>query len=95
MLLHASATLWLNPATEVIVTVVVADFPAEIDAGDSAAAETANPAPVPDKAISCGLPEAVSLTAMLAMRDPAAVGVNVALTVQLPAASKELPQLLL
>ena len=95
MLLHASVTLWLKPATDVMVTVVVDDFPAEIVGGDTTAAETANPAPVPDKAICCGLPGAVSLTAMLAVRDPVAVGVNVTLTVQLPATGKELPQLLL
>jgi hypothetical protein len=95
MLLHASATLWLNPATGVIVTVAVADFPAEIEAGDTADAETANPAPAPDNAISCGLPGALSLTAILALRDPVAVGVNVAFTVHLPAVGKELPQLLL
>ena len=43
MLPQASATLWLNPPLEVIVTVVVADPPAVTDAGESAAAETVKP----------------------------------------------------
>ena len=50
--------------------------------------------PAPERGDICGLPGAVSLTAMLAVRDPPAVGVNVTLTVQLPAADKEFPQLL-
>ena len=53
------------------------------------------PSPVPTRLADCGLPGAVSLTARLAVRDPLAAGVNVTLTVQLPAGGRELPQLLL
>ena len=49
--------------------------------------------PVPTKLTDCGLPGAVSLIKRLAIRDPAAVGVNVTMTAQLPPADKE-PQLL-
>jgi hypothetical protein len=45
------------------------------------------PSPAPAKLAVCGLPGAVSVTAMLAVRDPAAVGVKVTAAVQLPAAS--------
>jgi len=52
------------------------------------------PSPVPARLDICGLPGAVSLIATPPVRDPAAVGVNVTLTVQLPAAGNEVPQLL-
>lgn len=55
---------------------------------------TTGPSPVPAKLANCGLPGAVSLTDMLAVRDPEAVGVKVTLIVQLPAPGKEVPQLL-
>ena len=50
--------------------------------------------PKPDRAAVCGLPGPVSLTAILAVRSPPALGVNVKLTVQLPEGDKEFPQLL-
>lgn len=49
--------------------------------------------PVPDSAIACRLPGAVSLTDRSAMRDPPAVGVNVTLTVQVPAGARGPAQL--
>jgi hypothetical protein len=80
MLPQASTTLWLNPLAEVIVTVVVADPPAETDVGETAVAEIANPAPTPDKAILCGLPEALSAIVTPPARLPVAVGGDCGLT---------------
>jgi len=48
----------------------------------------------PDKATVCGLPGALSLIIRFAVREPAAVGVKVTLTTQLPPADNELPHLL-
>jgi len=49
---------------------------------------------MPFKAMTCGLPEAVSATETLPARDPDAVGVNVTEIVQLPDAATDPPQLL-
>jgi hypothetical protein len=48
--------------------------------------------PVPVKLTVCGLPAALSKMLTVAVRVPAAVGVNVMLIVQLPPAATELPQ---
>jgi hypothetical protein len=48
--------------------------------------------PVPSKKTVCGLPTALSVTAIAPLRVPAAVGVNVTLMVQLPPAATKLPQ---
>jgi hypothetical protein len=50
--------------------------------------------PVPDKVTVCGLPDALSAMARLADRDPAAVGMNTTLMLQLPAGARDVPQLL-
>lgn len=50
--------------------------------------------PLPLNGAVCGLPEALSLTDTLACRDPAAIGVNVMLIVQLVAVARVVPQLL-
>jgi hypothetical protein len=50
--------------------------------------------PVPESDAVCGLPVALSLTETEACRVPEAAGVNVTLIVQLVAAARELPQLL-
>jgi hypothetical protein len=79
------------------VTVVVADPPAETDVGEGAGAEIAKPggaAPVPDKTIFCGLPEALSVIVMLPARLPVAVGVNVTEIWQLPPAARDVLQVL-
>lgn len=55
---------------------------------------TAGAVPVPVRVTCWGLVEALSLKVMLAVRMPAALGVNVTLTVQLPPAASELPQVL-
>jgi hypothetical protein len=97
MLPQESATLWLNPPTDVIVTVLVADPPDETDVGEGAGAEIANPgaaAPVPAKTIFCGLPEALSLIATLPARLPVVVGVNVTEIWQLPPAARDVLQVL-
>jgi len=52
------------------------------------------PRPVPDKFSICGLPGAVSLIAIFAMREPPALGVKVMLRLQLLLAPKELAQAL-
>jgi hypothetical protein len=58
--------------------------------------EPEEPAPVPLRAMDCGLPEALSVMVTEPVRVPAAVGVKVTLMLQLPVlAAKELPQLLL
>jgi hypothetical protein len=49
-------------------------------------------APVPVRLTICGLPMALSVTVISAVRLPADVGVNVTLIVQLPPAASELPQ---
>ena len=49
-------------------------------------------APVPVRLMICGLSLALSVMVNAALRLPAAVGVNVTLTVQLPPAATELPQ---
>ena len=54
------------------------------DVGESVAVAVT---PVPVRLAVCGLPVALSLTARLALRLPAAVGVNVALMVQLALAA--------
>ena len=54
---------------------------------DEGVSVTAGAVPVPDRLAVCGLPVALSLTARLALRLPAAVGVNVALMVQLALAA--------
>ena len=48
--------------------------------------------PVPVRFTVCGLPAALSKMLTVAVRVPAAVGVNVMLIVQLPPAATELPQ---
>ena len=87
MLPQASATLWLNPPTDVIVTVEVADSPAVTDAGEGAGTEIAKPggaaAPVPDTTTCCEPVPALSATTRFALAPPAAVGANVNLIVQL------------
>ena len=50
--------------------------------------------PVPVRLTVCGLPAALSEMLTVAVRVPAAVGVNVTLIVQLPLAPTELPQVL-
>jgi hypothetical protein len=52
-------------------------------------------APVPDRAIVCGLPLALSATLTAAVKEPLAAGVKVTLIVQLPPAATLAPQLLL
>ena len=44
--------------------------------------------PVPDRATICGLPLALSVTEMLAVREPVAVGLNVTLIVQFAPAAR-------
>ena len=51
--------------------------------------------PVPLKDTVCGLPEALSVTVSVPVREPAAVGVKVTFRVQLLLAAREVPQLLL
>ncbi len=48
--------------------------------------------PVPDSAIACGLPEALLATETAPVRTPAAVGLNVTVTVQDPPAATDAPQ---
>src|SRR6266571_4339857 len=50
--------------------------------------------PVPVRLTVCGLPLALSLTAIIAVRAPAAVGLNVTLIVQWAPAASEVGQLL-
>lgn len=50
--------------------------------------------PVPVSGMFCGLPATLSVTVMLALRVPVAVGVKVALMVQDAPAATELPQVL-
>jgi len=52
------------------------------------------PTPVPVREAVCGLPEALSLTDKVALRDPAAVGLKVTLIVQFPPAATLEPQVL-
>jgi hypothetical protein len=85
MLPQESATLWLNPPTDVIVTVLVADPPDETDVGEGAGAESEKPGtgvPVPDTATCCEPVPALSVTIRFALDPPAAVGANVTLIVQ-------------
>jgi hypothetical protein len=53
---------------------------------------TAGAIPVPVRGAVCGLPAALSLTEMLAVREPDAVGVNVAVTEQDAPAASDAPQ---
>ena len=95
MLPHVSDTLCLNPPPDVIVTVVVDAPPAVTDAGEGAGAEIVKPgaaAPMPDKAIFCGLPEALSVIVTLPARPPVAVGANVTEIWQLPPAARDVLQ---
>jgi hypothetical protein len=50
--------------------------------------------PVPAKVSGCGLPGALSVIAIEAVRVPRAVGVKVTLIVQFPPAATELPHVL-
>lgn len=54
----------------------------------------AGPRAWPTSCTDCGLPGSVPLTAMLAVRDPPIVGVNVTLTMHAPPAANDAPQLL-
>jgi hypothetical protein len=63
-------------------------LPAELDS------EKLADAPVPVREMLCGLPEALSVTLMLPVRVPDAVGVNVTLITQFAPAASELPQVL-
>ena len=69
-------TVTLNITFEPRVTVAVAG------------AVTVKSVPVPDSAMVCGLPLASSVTVMLPLRAPVAVGVNVTLIVQLAPAAR-------
>ena len=53
---------------------------------------TAGAVPVPVRLAVRGLPVALSVTASVALRDPAAVGLKVTLMVQLAAAARLAPQ---
>ena len=63
--------------------------------GDRLAEGELEALPVPLRDTVCGLPEALSVTVSVPVREPAAVGVKVTLTVQLLLAAREVPQLLL
>ena len=54
----------------------------------------AGPRAVPTSSTDCGLPGPVPLIAMLAILVPPVVGVNVTLTMQVPPAANDAPQLL-
>ena len=54
---------------------------------------TANPVPVPDKLMDCGLPGALSVMATDEMREPVVVGVKVTLIVQELFGNRVAPQL--
>ena len=85
MLAQASATLWLNPPMDAIVTVVVAAPPGVTDSCDSGAAATSKPgtaSPVPDTAICCEPVPALSVTIRSALDAPLVVGANLTLIVQ-------------
>lgn len=56
---------------------------------------TTGPLPVPLKLTACGLPGALSVMATNAVRVPIAVGEKITLILQLPAAGRELGQVLL
>src|SRR5205085_11254257 len=56
--------------------------------------EQAEDAPVPESATVCGLPAAESVMVIAPLRAPTCVGVNVTLMVQLAAASRLPPQVL-
>src|SRR5208283_2152773 len=99
VMLQVKFTVPLNDATGATVKLNVALFPAamvdEVDDPDATpTAKSGAGRPVPDRATVCGLPGAASLMEIPAVCDPAVTGANVTLTVQLPAAGKELPQVL-
>jgi hypothetical protein len=81
--------VFVSVTVRAALVVLIAWEPNEMDASDS---EATGPAPVPDRATACGLPVALSLILSVAVRLPTAVGRNVTLTVQLPPAARELPQ---
>lgn len=69
-----------------IVTVVVAEPPAETDVGEGAGAEIPKPgtaAPVPDTVTCCEPVPALSVTIRFALKAPVAVGENVTLIVHI------------
>ena len=72
-------TVWLTKVSEV---------------GERLAAGVLEATPDPVRLAVCGLPVALSVTETVAVLVPVAVGLNVTLIVQLPAAATELPQLL-
>lgn len=55
---------------------------------------TAAPVPVPARLTICGLPAALSVMVMDALRLPTALGVNVTVTMQFPPAATMFPQVL-
>jgi hypothetical protein len=58
------------------------------------AADGPTAVPVPVRLAVCGLPAALSVTVIVPVRVPAAVGVNVTLIVQFALAAREVPQVL-
>ena len=55
---------------------------------------TEKPVPVPDRAMVCGLPEALSVIATDELLEPVVEGVNVTLIVHVPLVARPLPQVL-
>jgi hypothetical protein len=95
---HVTVTAWLNPPVGVTLTVKFAGCPpvvltefvdVVIEKFPALAAEA-----VPVRLTICGLPEALSVMLTVPVRVPVAVGLNVTLITQFPAAAKELPHVL-
>jgi len=89
---QVSVIAWLNPASGVMESCRFAAFPAvTVAVGDAKLREKS--CPVPDNAIVCGLPDALSVTVMTALREPDAAGVKVAPIEHSALAAREVPQL--
>src|SRR5579863_4219549 len=87
---HVRATVAASPALGVIVTVAVAEAPADIVGVESAPVDgSVKSSPVPERVIDCGLPAALSVTVRAALRAPVADGVIVTLMVQEPGPGTE------
>ena len=93
--LNVVAELKLFWLVTVIVLVPVAPWVTLSEAGAAARVKLGVvETPVPDKLAVCGLPVALSVSVIVPVRVPAAVGVNVTLMEQLAPAASEVPQVL-
>lgn len=92
---QAKSTVAASPAPAVMVIVAVAEPPADtLELESVPVLARLKSWPVPDKAMVCGLPDALSVTMSVAVSTPAADGVIVMLIVQDPGPGTE-AQLLL